>query len=377
MATQRSSWTFAQGPLLPPGPATSVDDLSLSACRDLFTHQAPDSETKNSLQQILADWRDDPERTMPILAMRGVLESVRRMPPGDHRIACMNTIVRTLGEAEALANVLDMLRHAEQRAGSEDQALARVAQNGSMHCLYGWCGQTALLQSHSHPTEGTLPAPPDAQERLGYPPPTWSLTIHIWQPNPKAKGFPSRKRAEPDLIVEPPHSHPFDFVSMMSTGTMRQSTYRQGDADSVRPGSRYDGVSLEHVDGIWPPHCERIPSWLTPVESGVDLDQGDSYYMPCDRIHDVEVEWDVAVSRPAITLFMASETRVIPHCYMARSMAEFHEANPDVREAAVPLTVERWRAKLAAVSAYLRKETDGLNLDEIVAYDGEYAFFHS
>jgi hypothetical protein len=47
----------------------------------------------------------------------------------------------------------------------------------------------------------------------------WGLSMHIWQANPRARAFPSAKRAEPGLILEPPHSHPFDFASMVSVGS--------------------------------------------------------------------------------------------------------------------------------------------------------------
>jgi hypothetical protein len=221
------------------------------------------------------------------------------------------------------------------------------------------------------------------REMLGEAPPAvWGLSMHIWQPNPHAHRFASGKRAEPDLILEPPHSHPFDFASMVATGTLCQSIYAQHDPLAVdgidsRVDGRYDGVPLEHVDGVWPPHNHRSPVEVGTTESGVGLQAGDSYFMPSSRIHDFEIDAGTARSTPAITLFLASEMVVKPHVYMSPSMADFHTSRPGLKSEGRPLAPADWRAKLRAAAAYLRGEVPVLSLDEIVKYDGEYAFFHA
>jgi hypothetical protein len=242
-----------------------------------------------------------------------------------------------------------------------------------------------LLFSETQPTEGTVEPEAGVRELLGDPPPSvWGLSMHIWQPNPRAKGFPSGGRIEPGMIVEPPHSHPFDFASMVSIGAMHQSIYAQRSTDEMsaeahlreRPG-RYDGVSLEHVDGVWPEHTYQISCGVSTIEASVPLRAGDSYYMPCDMIHDVEFDAEVARSTPAITLFLASEAVVKPHVYMAQSMVDAHAVQPRLKDEGSALTLNAWHAKLEAVASYLRGKRSSLCLDDIVQCEGEYAFFHA
>jgi hypothetical protein len=126
-----------------------------------------------------------------------------------------------------------MLRDSAERFGTPEQQLCKaVSQDARMHATNGWCGQTLILESCLGPTEGTFETAPGVEEMLGNTPPEWGVSIHIWQPNPKAKGFPVENRHEPGIIVEPPHSHPFDFISMVVTGEMHQSTYTPCELDS-------------------------------------------------------------------------------------------------------------------------------------------------
>jgi len=364
-------------PAMPATSSTQLDTMSLSATRDTMTQLAPDQVIADALLSIVDRWRKDPGDSIPLQELQHTLEIVRKRPRGDERIKGMNTIVRTLGKPDTLATVLDMLRQSANRDGSVEQEIARVSQQGKMHSIYGWCGQTTVILSSPEATEGTMPPTyPNVEERLRYPQPLWWISIHIWQPNPTAKGFESGKRREPGVIMEPPHSHPFDFVSMLSVGTMRQSIYEPVESSGAHGGNRYDGTLLEHVDGVWPPHEDRYSVRLKTVEDRIALGPGDSYYMPCDRIHDVEVDLRDAMTTPAITLFLASESLVLPHVYMAKSMADYHAEHPDILNSAKALSPDNWDAKLRATAAYLRGETATLCLDDIVKAETDYAFFH-
>ncbi len=367
-----------ESPHLPEGPAVSVDGQSLVAIRDTMTSLPAHERTRETLTAILARWRADHACVEPIGAIRDVLDVIRALPRGEERLAAMNSFVRTLGEAEALATFLDMMRDSAERQGTADEELTRFSRNARKHAVYGWAGQTLLLFSGFEPTDATMAAEPGVLELMGeFPPPAvWGLSLHIWQPNPNAKGFSSGARIADGVIVEPPHSHPFDFASMVSAGVMRQSVYAQAPATPGGEG-RYDGVRLEHVDGVWPEHEYRETCELSTLEESVELNAGDSYYLPCDLIHDVEFDAKVASTTPAVSLFLASEAVVKPHVYMAASMADAHDANPALKEHGGALSPEAWQAKLAAVSAYLRGQRSTLSLDDIVEYDGEYAFFHS
>jgi hypothetical protein len=311
-----------------------------------------------------------------------LLERVRTRPPGLDRIRAMNAFVRTLGQPVYLAALLDLLKAASSSEIERDAAIARTSHTGRMHCLYGWAGQTLLVASLSHPTVGTVAAAENL-DSLGYPAPEWDLSIHIWQPNPETEGFESMKRLEPDVILEPPHSHPFDFVSYVSKGEIRQSIYIQDDQvpdeasrEDGRRYHRYDGVTLERVDGIWPPHSERSPVRLKTLEDSVVLRAGDSYFLPYYAIHDVELDRESALVTPTITMFMPSEAIVKPRAYIAQSMADYHEQDPDLKAGGRPLTINQWRRKLDAVAAYLRGESKSLRLGEIVQCGSTYGFMH-
>jgi len=217
----------------------------------------------------------------------------------------MNSIIRTLGRPEALATFLDMLRDSATRDGTKEQELCRFKlQSVRLHSIYGWCGNTLLVESFDGPTKGTYTPLPGLGERLGNSTSAWNLTIHVWQPNETAKGFPITAPLEKGSILEPPHSHPFDFVSTVVKGVMHQSIYAQNDdVGGTSTDGRYSQIPLEHVDGVWPPHDFRETCTLKTLEHRVMLKQGDSYHMPCHWIHDVEIDGNTAVSKPAITLF--------------------------------------------------------------------------
>lgn len=373
-------------PHLPECPKTSVDGLPLASIRDHMTRMSPHIAIEGVILSVVEQWLNAPRSVEPIRSIQALIDSIRVLPRGDQRLSHMNSFVRTLGKPEVLATFLDMMRESSGRIRTREQKLSQMSQNASKHCLYGWCGQTLLVLSGTEPTNGTLEPETGVRELfLGESPPAvWGLSMHIWQPNPRAKGFTSGKRAEPGIILEPPHSHPFDFASMVTIGGMYQSIYAQRNSDnaltqinSVARAGRYDGTKLDHVYGVWPPHSHRSSSELVTLEERVPLKAGDSYYMPCDRIHDVEIDASTASDRPTITLFLGSEAVVKPHVFMAPAMAEFHDLHPDLKHSGRALQLDDWQAKLATTAAYLRGKNPTLNLDNIVRYDGAYAFFHA
>ena len=377
-------------PHLPDCPSISIDGFSLARIRDELTRLPPYEETGHAVASIVARWNKDPESIDPIYEIGAVMESIRALPRGDVRVGAMNTYVRALGEPQVLATLLDMMRASALRPGSRGEELTRMSRNAARHCAYGWAGQTLLVASDEKLTNGTLEPEPGVRELIGgCPPSVWGLSLHVWQPNPNAKGFPSGARIGPDIVVEPPHSHPFEYSSMVATGTLRQSIYAQRALRSAPGGlgagadggaaarRRYDGVRLEHVDGVWPEHTYQASCELETVEEGVDLRPGESYYLPCDMIHDVEFETKAARSTPTITLFLASEIIVKPHVYIAPAMADAHAARPGLKDEWEALSSSAWHAKLEAVAAYLRGDRPTLLLDDIVKCDAEYAFFHA
>lgn len=340
-----------------------------------MTGAAIDPEVQSRIDRLLSAWHAGYRGLTPYLDIQAMLDKIRSTPVGDARVALMNSVVRTLGRPEALAAYLDMLRWAAGRSHPAEEAHLRMLQNVRMHSIYGWCGNTMLVESGRDATEHTYPAAIGLAEKLGNPACSWNLTLHVWQPNRRAAGFKVTDGDQSLTIAEPPHSHPFDFVSHVVVGRMWQSIYRQADLASPRAG-RYAHTTLEHVDGVWPPHDFRAPAALHVVEERVRLEPGDSYYMPCELIHDVEIDRSSSYSTPTITLFMSSEYMVMPHVYMAKSMADYQEKHQDVKTLGRPILPEAWHMKLEALARYLRGESATLQLQEIVKHDGEYAFFH-
>ena len=372
---------FSNGPHAPEGTRGMLEYPALTSMRDALADEKNiDPLTSRKINTVIEHWRNDPNTVEPMAEMQNILEHARRIPRSDQRVILMNTIVRTLGRPDTLATFLDMLRDSATRHGTREQEICRLKlQNVKMHSIYGWCGNTLLVESFDQPTEGTHKTMLGLGERLGNSTSAWNLTIHVWQPNLTAKGFPVNATLESGVLIEPPHSHPFDFVSTVVKGVMHQSIYAQNNNVGLTPkdsNDRYGRTTLEHVDGVWPPHDFRETRTLETLEHRVLLNEGDSYYMPCDWIHDVEIDGDTAVSKPTITLFFSSEYMVMPHVYMTKAMADFHERNPDIKRNGIPISENAWHAKLKAIARYLRGESTTLDLNEIVKYPGEYAFFH-
>lgn len=351
---------------------------SLLSSRDALSAGHCDERTAAAITGILArleQGRADAAGTLEKLQV--LLEQIRHTPQGISRVAQMNAFVRTIGRADNLALFLELMRESQKSARLSDRKIAERSRGGLTHCLYGWAGQSHVLYSERNPLPSTADAGNGVEAHMGYPIAEWHASIHIWQPNPEAQAFKSLKRSEPGVLVEPPHSHPFSFVSYVSIGAMRESIYQETSASAPSgDAGRYQDVDLERVDGVWPPHREYVRRRLRTVEDRVDLVQGQSYFMSPDMIHDVEVDRATSADRPAITFFLCAETTQVPNSYMVPSMAEFHRAHPDLTRQGKPLDLEAWDAKLDATARYLRGETDCLRLGEIVKCGSSYAFMN-
>lgn len=351
---------------------------NLISSRDALSAGHCDESTAAAITGILArleQGRTDTAGTLEKLQV--LLEQMRHAPKGIARVSQMNAFVRTLGRADNLALFLELMRESVKSARLSDRKIAERSRAGLTHCLYGWAGQSHVLYSERNPLPTAAHADNGVEDHMGYPAAEWHASIHIWQPNPEAQAFKSLKRFEPGVLVEPPHSHPFSFVSYVSIGAMRESVYQETSAQApAGSADRYQDVDLERVDGVWPPHREYVRRGLRTIEDRVDLVQGQSYFMFPDMIHDVEVDRATSADRPAITFFLCSETTRIPNSYMVPSMAEFHRDNPDLTRQGKPLDPEAWDAKLDATARYLRGETDYLRLGEIVKCDSSYAFMN-
>lgn len=365
-------------------PPVSTDGMSLRDIRDRMAKLEQSAPVREQLLSLVEDWRSQPRSVEPLSTVRLLLDSIRALPRGDERLIRMNTFVRTLGEPETFATFLDMIRDSSRRDGTVEQALSEISHRSSKHAVYGWCGQTRLVLSGAERTEGTVTPRPGVERFLGKTPTSaWALSMHIWQPNVRAKGFLCGRSPHPSSIVEPPHSHPFDFASVVVIGTMHQSIYAQRDSvhrllndPMADRADRYSGVKLVHVHGVWPPHFGREEVEVQTIEDRLKLTAGDSYYMSANTIHDVQFDEHIAQNNPAITLFLRSESFVEPHVYMASSMADFHASNPDLKHQGRALTEVAWDQKLRMVADYVRGINKGLNLGHIVKYDNDYAFFH-
>lgn len=369
---------FPDRPSAPVGVRALKEHRSLSSVRDTLTSRKADEGIVQRITSLVDGWRNDADSVEPYVCMRELLEELRRIPHGDERIYAMRDVVATLGQPEMLATFLDALRHSVLRNNTREQAACRdKLLNVRMHSIYGWCGNTLIVESLDQPTTGTHPSIPGLAERLGNSATAWNLTVHIWQPNLTARAFSvDGAGLSEGAILEPPHSHPFEFVSTVVKGEFWQSIYAPRSEAPDRVRGYYDGTPLEHVDSVWPPHYFRRSQILDTLEHRVSLKQGDAYYMPCDWIHDVEVDAEIAMRSPAITLFLSSEYMVMNDVYMTRAMIEYHDAHPDIKGEARPIPEEAWHEKLRAISAYLRGESPTLSLNEIVGWNGEYGFFH-
>lgn len=353
---------------------------NLSESRDKMTSLSTDNDVRCAVDKIFEEWRKYGTNSEPLNQLRKIVETLRLRDRSIYRLKGMNTLVHCLGRRERLAEFLDILRLSINNQNEKEKKLALISQQGKWHSIYGWTGTTFVTLSDDQPVKATSqPKDDKLNKKLEYPLPLWWMSVHVWQPNGNALGFPSGKRSEPNLIVEPPHSHPFDFVSIVSKGSIRQSIYRPKELATKRDSQkgRYDSTILMEVDGVWPPHTRERPARLETIENQVLLSEGDSYFLPYNVIHDVEVSKNTASSTPAVTLFFASESIDVANVYMANAMLEYHKEHPDIIDSATPMQKSDWELKLKMLSNYLRGESDTLTLSQCFKNKSSYAFFHS
>ncbi len=373
---------FPQTLYAPDSSEYKLEYKSLTEIRDNMTNSKVDDIIKKRIENILYKWKKNPKSVLPYSEFESILEDVRVIPVGNKRIEMMNSIVRTLGKPENLATYLDMLREASSRNKTNEKKICQdILQSDKMHSVYGWCGNTTIVESLDFKTKGTHKPIDGLEEKLGTSTTPWKLIIHIWQPNKNAKGFPLDNSINTKKILEPPHSHPFNFASMIVKGEIHQSIYSQ--VLDIKQCSKkdfllghYRNTELNHVDGVWPPHSYLEKCYLKTKEHRVKLNEGDSYYMPCNWIHDVEVDEELAKVKPTISLFLSSEFLVMPHVYMNNSMLEFHQKNPLIKKQGRPISEKKWHKKLSLISDYLRNKSESLDLNNVVKHEGEYAFQH-
>ena len=328
--------------------------LNLSGYRNEFTTMQPNPEISHAIQTAIDSWQKIRLGCDPVADLQQVVEKMRKMATGAPRNQCMNTFVRTLGEPGTLATWLDILRHTYHQNNTAGQKICQILQSYKRHSHYGHC-QLLMLVSERHLTEAITPTSARVSANQTKHAQQWDMTLSIWQPLATGTSFASAKRSEPHLLVEPAHTHPFDFVSKVVIGTMYQSTYRSTTKE-VSSGSkgRYAGVSLTRVDRTWPPHQYRKQAWLETLEDRVPLQAGDSYFLPSDLIHDVEMDLTISFNQPTITLMLSAESTVSADVYLEPVMLDFHDANPNLKDADCEMPFETWNEILRDTSAYLR-----------------------
>lgn len=327
---------------------------SLTTFRDEFTAMKPNQEVRNAILVLIERWRRRRPNSDPITELQQVIEEMRSIPAGSLRNRDMNTVVRSLGEPSTLATWLDILRDAYGRDGTEGQKICRILLSYRSHSHYGHC-QLLMMVSVRNPTRPAAVIPDNMSNHQITHASQWDMTLSIWQPLEAGITFSSIKRSEPQLLVEPAHSHPFDFVSRVVVGTMYQSTYRPATKEeSTKAAGRYAGVPLVRVDRIWPPHQHREAAWLETLEDRVQLQAGDSYFLPNDMIYDVEMDIGISASRPTITLMLSSESIAQADVYLEQPMLDFHDSNPSLKDADDAMPFEVWNTVLRDTAAYLR-----------------------
>jgi hypothetical protein len=314
----------------------------------------PNQRIRYAMLAAIDHRRKHPSGSDPVAALQQVVEKMRRMPQGAPRNRCMNTFVRTLGEPSTLATWLDILRDTYHKDGTDGQNICRILLSYKRHSHYGHC-QLLMLVSARRATEATTRiTDPASTHRIKHAT-QWDLLLSIWQPLATHISFPSAKRSEPQLLVEPAHSHPFEFVSMVVTGTMLQSTYRSTTKEGASHGvGRYAEVPLVRVDRTWPPHEHREHAWLETVEDRVPLRAGDSYFLPPDLIHDVEMDLTSSLTQPTITLMLTAESTVLADVYLEQPMLDYHDANPNLKDVDCEMSLATWNKILGDTAAYLR-----------------------
>lgn len=128
-----------------------------------------DFSANRCVDDLLDAWHAGRRDIRPFLAIQTLLDRIRAVPVGDKRLNLMTSVVRSLGRPQALAAFLDMLRWAAlSRHPNEDEYMSML-QNVRMHSIYGWCGNTMLVESGREAVASTYPVLPGLAEKLGQP----------------------------------------------------------------------------------------------------------------------------------------------------------------------------------------------------------------
>jgi hypothetical protein len=90
---------------------SGLQDLPLSARREALTSGFHSSEIAHAVTEIITRAASGCRAELtPLRELRRVLEGMRALPPSIERLRRMNTFVRTLGQPNHLAILLDVLR---------------------------------------------------------------------------------------------------------------------------------------------------------------------------------------------------------------------------------------------------------------------------
>eukprot|EP00658_Telonema_sp_P-2_P048826 TRINITY_DN37132_c0_g2_i1.p1 TRINITY_DN37132_c0_g2~~TRINITY_DN37132_c0_g2_i1.p1 ORF type:complete len:283 (+),score=63.94 TRINITY_DN37132_c0_g2_i1:107-955(+) len=224
---------------------------SSSAASDVYKRQ-----TRDALVQIFEDWQQFREDATPITRVRAVMDRLRTMPQSPERRQAMVTMVRTIGTPDRLACYLEMQLDSDLRypEGTDEKYLVEKAKRYKTVSAFGHC-HMALCKTDKDERAGTLGAPHHE----------WSLAFSVWKPVSSSFVESVTKRHLDNVLIEPPHKHPYEFASKIVKGSMRQSVYTldsDGDKQAASSEERYKGVALTCVDGAWPPHEKREECWL-------------------------------------------------------------------------------------------------------------------
>ncbi|WP_163380171.1 hypothetical protein [Cyclobacterium sp. SYSU L10401] len=334
-----------------------------------------DSGIEEKIHSCLDKWNRG-DIGSPISDLRVIVEPIRMTPPSFRRLQLMNSFLRVFSRPQIITKYLEALVIASQDNRSGDSELINRLKDDTLHSMYGWCGNCQIFYTSSAPLPYYGIKSKKLQRQMGYPVGVWGINIHVWQPNSSAIPFKVKGNLPSNIITEPPHSHPFDFVSIVLKGRVHQSTYYPcKNEDSASSSiSTYKGFGFEHVDGVWPPHTNKNKCYLKTLEHRVLIEEGGAYFMPLEVVHDVQVEKNVASKTPAISLFFASEYYSPAHVYTTKEMIDFHNRNPFLKYEGSKLSSSQWEKKLIYISEYLLNTRETLNLNPIVKHRKSYSF---
>lgn len=368
--------TEAEGPPIKKVPRCSLtlDDEAIStlqSSRDTASAIEINQGLHDAMMAPIEAWRSNPVGATPVTKMTTVLETMRAISDSPERRLAMVTAARTLGEAETLASWLDILVDSDERypEGSEEHTAVQSMKNYHHHSGYGHL-HMRLVNSAEGESEGTK----------GSPNPEWSIGISAWQPATRTFFKSETTLNLPEVVVEPPHRHPYAFASKIVRSSMIQSIYTpeciQADTPAHTGEGRYKGITFACVDGLWPPHTrqDRIPHYLTATEHRVQLNEGDAYFLPTGLVHDVEIDLERNKTRPHVTCLISSESIMQnpeSDVFMEQPMLDYHDKYPHLKKTMKPMTSKVWRTSCQKLAAYLRGG-DSLDLD---LPDPEFSFF--